>query len=833
MSIKQLVSLLLTLFVIFPLLLISIISYQNFKSVQTKAVVQNMQTAGVLQKQRIAEQIETRILNIMDIIEELGFAFDNEELGEEKIQYVRSKFLSKCKEEYVLGMALYDSEDKLATVVDNQNGAIVTHVSQTVPSMLNSPYISRVMTSESLASLKYFQIIVPFFSNNGEYIGSISEFVDVAVFGDLLRSAHIFKTESEFIIDSYGDVLTSDSMIYDEADKEKSFFDSFSYMKLRNEDSGIFSFDQNSRICCYQKIKNQNWYYLITVDKDEIILSISDLKRTMTFVFLAIAVGTTIFIVNFASKYGKRVKSFTKSIQNEVDMKNENAIASWMTKEVNELSDAIKDAIKSSIESKKATADMLADVVAYKKAIEVTSVLVFDASISKNKVLSCNNGAINFGGCSCDEFIESIADEGIHKAYINEIKSIFNCSNLSKSYWEGKKFISKECLYHSVEDAPYQWISFNAILFSSEVNEEIKSVLYIQNINERKEKELTAIEQSQVDALSGVYNKKATQDLINEYLYTYTGSCRAVFIIMDIDNFKSVNDTFGHIVGDDVISDVADRLKKQFRSYDVIGRIGGDEFVVFLKDIDDYDLINNIINNVIIAIHYPLEMDGKRLMISVSAGVAVYPEDGGSYNELYRRADSALYESKKAGKNRFSFYNGDNKINAHKPEEATENDPELKALYDEYLLCEEKEDKIKSAENILSYIGRKHNISRIYNIILDDSQKNFYTTLEWCNEGIPHNMLGKAMRSLEMNDEYTDYFNEENIFACRDVRQLESSYYSRLANEGVIAILQYSEIKDGRIVSCVGFDDCREKRYWSEELIKCLYLVKKLSEECY
>lgn len=834
MSIKQILGLLLTFFVILPLLAVNLISFESFKNVQTQSTVLNMKTASVFQKQRIAEELNLRINSITEIIDELGFSFDGKELTNENIEFVRNKFLSRCNEQYVLGMALYNNNNEIATVVDNQNGILISKKVMQQTNELKDYYISPVMSSDTVKDLRYIQIIVPIFSPERTYIGSISQLLDVSAFGDLLKGVNIFRSECESIINEYGEVFVTDSFTEPVEKEEADFFKNFAASKSEHTNSGTFYFANKKKLCLYQKINNIDWYYINVVDKSEIFAEVIKINNVIGIIILLIIVSLVSVGYSYAKRYIKKISDFTAKIKGIssgeiIDEKD----SFWVCKEISNLSDTVKNLIFSASESKKRAADMLADAVAYKKAIEVTSILVFDASITKNQVLNCSNGMYSFSAGSCDEFIKSFASEYIHSVFQKSFIETFSCENLLKQFWDGKKFVSLECLFHTNEDSPYQWISINSILFSSETNQEVKTVFYLQNINERKEKELSAIEQSQVDPLTGVYNKKTTQEMINEYIYTYTGMGRAVFVIMDIDNFKSVNDTFGHIVGDDVICDVADRLKKQFRGYDVIGRIGGDEFVVFLKDIDDYDLITNIVANVITAIHYPIEMNGKSVTISVSAGISIFPDKGKSYNELYRQADSALYASKKAGKNRFSFYSGDSVAISHEAEEAVIGDDQLKMLYAEYSVCENIDDKRHMAEEILRYIGTKNNISRIYNIILDESQKNFYSTLEWCNEGIPHNMAGKAIRSLEMNDDYTDYFNEENVFACRDVRQLDSSYYNRLAAEGVIAILQYSEIKDGKIVSCVGFDDCREKRYWSDDMVKCLYLVKKLSEECY
>ena len=120
-------------------------------------------------------------------------------------------------------------------------------------------------------------------------------------------------------------------------------------------------------------------------------------------------------------------------------------------------------------------------------------------------------------------------------------------------------------------------------------------------------------------------------------------------IVLDIDEFKSVNDSLGHVHGDQVISDLSDILRNQFRATDILGRIGGDEFMIFLKNIPNELFVAAKIAKIRNVIR-------KTQGIGVSAGIAIYPKDGTTYLELYNRADMAMYSVKKNGKNGFEFY---------------------------------------------------------------------------------------------------------------------------------------------------------------------------------
>lgn len=128
------------------------------------------------------------------------------------------------------------------------------------------------------------------------------------------------------------------------------------------------------------------------------------------------------------------------------------------------------------------------------------------------------------------------------------------------------------------------------------------------------------------------------------------------FIILDIDYFKSVNDNFGHIVGDKVLQTFGRFLQSQFREYDVVGRIGGDEFVILMCNLANTDVVEIKIQNLLKLVgSMRVEEMGEQKM-TISVGIAFAPQHGSSFMDLYRNADHALYQTKRAGKNGYSLY---------------------------------------------------------------------------------------------------------------------------------------------------------------------------------
>lgn len=177
----------------------------------------------------------------------------------------------------------------------------------------------------------------------------------------------------------------------------------------------------------------------------------------------------------------------------------------------------------------------------------------------------------------------------------------------------------------------------------------------IEDIDTQKKREVQLMNQASRDSLTNLYNKKATEEQItfilkNEQRDAY---CHG-FFLLDIDNFKGINDTYGHGVGDQVLRDVAACLLRLFRSSDVVGRIGGDEFAVFLRNANTREDILKRARELIADFRRIPVTEGQ--YVSCSLGVVVAENGEKDFESLYSHADEAMYEAKRKGKNQYAFY---------------------------------------------------------------------------------------------------------------------------------------------------------------------------------
>lgn len=162
-------------------------------------------------------------------------------------------------------------------------------------------------------------------------------------------------------------------------------------------------------------------------------------------------------------------------------------------------------------------------------------------------------------------------------------------------------------------------------------------------------------DKADTDLLTDLNNKMATERKIKEYMEGHPDR-QAVMFILDVDNFKKINDTLGHAFGDEVLRNLGMRLQSMFRVTDIIGRTGGDEFIIFLKDVQREEAILKESRKIEQFFHQFEVGQYVKYSITASIGGAVFPKDGKTFEDLYKSADNALYTSKRNGKNQLSFY---------------------------------------------------------------------------------------------------------------------------------------------------------------------------------
>ncbi len=201
------------------------------------------------------------------------------------------------------------------------------------------------------------------------------------------------------------------------------------------------------------------------------------------------------------------------------------------------------------------------------------------------------------------------------------------------------------------------WISE----YAREVKDEHGNLLYyegtVEDITERKNYEEKLEYQAMHDTLTGLPNRNMLNDRLQlciNFANRYKNKMAVAFL--DLDQFKLINDSMGHEVGDQLLVIMAKRLSSAVREIDTVVRLGGDEFVILLTNIDDTNDIFLSMQRVLEAVAVPLTINNLDYLVTCSIGVSIYPDDGLDANALLRNADTAMYKAKKAGRNNFQIY---------------------------------------------------------------------------------------------------------------------------------------------------------------------------------
>ena len=249
---------------------------------------------------------------------------------------------------------------------------------------------------------------------------------------------------------------------------------------------------------------------------------------------------------------------------------------------------------------------------------------------------------------SYSESLKLLAEQTIKKEFQEAFLGKLSRSNLITEFSRGINNITFECPI--LVEHEYLWIRLDIYIFKMIENNDLHAYIYARDINDEVKKQ----DKANKDALTQCLTRGATEQRINDLLLS-DGNNTFAFFILDIDNFKNANDTYGHDFGDYCIQQFSECIRNEFRADDIIGRLGGDEFVIFVKYTNKIWVLEKA-KRLVASLNMTCKKEGAKHKISSSIGISLYPQDGENLTSLYKNADAALYVVKKTGKNNFMFY---------------------------------------------------------------------------------------------------------------------------------------------------------------------------------
>lgn len=228
----------------------------------------------------------------------------------------------------------------------------------------------------------------------------------------------------------------------------------------------------------------------------------------------------------------------------------------------------------------------------------------------------------------------------------------FNPFYLHDIYESGRRRISFK--YERVlSNGSVHWVQ-NIVRFMADIESgHLCILLTAQNIDEQKKEEEKLILSAKMDKMTMLLNRETTMEMIQKTLREQSDKMHALFMI-DADNFKKLNDTYGHQAGDDFLVQFAKEIKNCFDDDSIAGRIGGDEFFALLPDVPDVETVQARADELLINVR-KICSKYSDIQVSASIGVGLYPTNGRSIGQLYAYADKAMYQAKRKGKNQIVF----------------------------------------------------------------------------------------------------------------------------------------------------------------------------------
>lgn len=292
----------------------------------------------------------------------------------------------------------------------------------------------------------------------------------------------------------------------------------------------------------------------------------------------------------------------------------------------------------------------------FQKATEQLYDNIYELNITQNCVANQRTAdyfaSLGAKDLPYSDALRVIAEKQIKEEFRDGYVNTFSPENVLREYERGNDHLQYDFMI-SEDGSHYYWMRIDVHIFFLEEDQSVHIFSYRKNIDAEKRKEQQIRKEAQTDGLTGLATKKATERAIRHLLEQQPG--RYAFFMMDIDKFKLANDQFGHAFGDRCLRIFAGLLRQSFGPQELLGRVGGDEFVAFVA-IADAAWAQEKARQLSSTLKTVCKDDAVCWQMSASIGVALCPEDGATFAQLYHNADAALYQTKARGKGGFTFY---------------------------------------------------------------------------------------------------------------------------------------------------------------------------------
>ncbi len=383
----------------------------------------------------------------------------------------------------------------------------------------------------------------------------------------------------------------------------------------------------------------------------------------------------------------------------------------------------------------------------------------------------------------------------------------------------------------------YRWISLTTRVLMDKKGEPICILGKISDVDEKKREELQLREKATQDAMTKLLNRAAFKEKVEKSLKraTESGQQNSAILLLDIDKFKNVNDTYGHLYGDTVIVGMAEVLQKVFKGKGIVGRFGGDEFTVFLSETTKEQL-TTLICELRETFAKEFAETAERVKISCSVGAALYGESGTTLEELLSSADSALYFVKENGRDNFAFCTKEIKkrfLSGQRKEDMDQRSPKnMLVLADitEFAmeLLENSRDFKSSLNMLLLKVGKQFKLAGA--VIQEYNDKGILgLSYFWKNKEKKIKEKKKTYVSLQDRIRVREQYKQYEMIEISDMEQLpkDNELYLSWKETGIQSIFQCPLSHEGTIFGYIIYMDTMA-RTWSEAEKKSLIMISRI-----
>ena len=384
------------------------------------------------------------------------------------------------------------------------------------------------------------------------------------------------------------------------------------------------------------------------------------------------------------------------------------------------------------------------------------------------------------------------------------------------------------------KDGEERWFSLLYVIMRDADGAPIRALGALRDIDSQKQEQSRLLDKSRTDMMTGLLNKGTTEEEIRAALaHARPGSCGILFMF-DLDNFKVVNDTLGHLAGDSVLIRLARELRQTFRREDIIGRVGGDEFHVFMHDAT-LEIAQKKAKSLCAVMHALFPEGSLSAALSLSVGIAA-AEGPVAYEELFRQADTALYQAKANGKNRYECYGrisrssqsgqGDQRPGASG---RAERSPVARnsVMVDVIDILFSMYDMRDGIEKTLSFMGNAFQVDKI--VILEKSfdMRRISVAHEWTPQ--PEAATPACCRDMPAeNFRLPPFLFSEGVFYCSDTSALSAEDRAFLCDPEATSVLYRAIISEGAQMGYIGLIARGGSRIWTQQEVDTLTLLSKL-----